>query len=169
MSLDGKPVALGDLQGKVVLLNVWATWCVPCRAEMPGLQGLHEEFQDKGFEMIGVSIDDRGADSRIGTFLDSLDVTYNIWRDPDDRFAPTFKTIGVPESFLISTDGYILYQWKGAFDPLSEDTKSRVKAAIDVGNVGFIGSSGTGSEVQALTGAFNAPTVVFGIKFSAGL
>lgn len=169
-SLDGKPVSLQkDMQGQVVLLNVWATWCVPCRTEMPGLEALQQEFAGSSFKVVGVSIDDAGADARIGSFLKSKGITYTIWRDADNRFAPTFRTIGVPESFLISKDGYVLYHWKGAFDPMSKDTQSRVQAALTMGKV-VIDEKGDGKPVQpGGAAATQAPPVSAGVAFSAGL
>jgi cytochrome c-type biogenesis protein len=179
--LDGKPVSLDELRGKVVLLNVWATWCVPCRAEMPGLEALQQKFAGKDFKVVGVSIDDAGADVKINNFLQSRGINYTIWRDPDDRFAYTFKTIGVPESFLISKDGYVLYHWKGAFDPVSETSRSQVESALTMGSIvineeaGSGGDSATGgssisSHSQAEKNIIEATTPVSaGVAFSAGL
>jgi cytochrome c-type biogenesis protein len=166
-SLGGDAVSLSSLEGEVVLLNVWATWCVPCRAEMPGLQELHEEFDDEGLKMVGVSIDDRTtSDSRIVGFLQSMNITYPIWRDSDNRFAPTFRTIGVPESFLISKDGYVVYQWKGAFDPTTKQTKEIVRNALALGPI-VIDPAGGPSPVTP--GLIEAAPVSAGVAFSAGL
>jgi cytochrome c-type biogenesis protein len=166
-SLEGNAVSLSSLEGEVVLLNVWATWCVPCRTEMPGLQDLHEEFEGEGLKMVGVSIDDRTtSDSRISTFLQSMNITYPIWRDADNRFAPTFRTIGVPESFLISRDGYVVYQWKGAFDPTTDQTKEIVRSALALGPI-VIDPAGGPSPVTP--GIIEAAPVSAGVAFSAGL
>jgi cytochrome c-type biogenesis protein len=167
-TLDGQPMSLDALKGEVVMLNVWATWCVPCREEMPGLQALHEEFGDKGLKVVGVSIDDRGVTaSRINSFMESVGVTYTIWRDPNDRFAPTFRTIGVPETFLISKDGYIVYQWKGAFDPTSAQTKQIVQNALALGPI--INSEGEQTQNPIGVGFIETPPVSAGVAFSAGL
>ncbi|AIC15655.1 redoxin domain-containing protein [Nitrososphaera viennensis] len=167
-TLDGKQVSLEDLRGQVVVLNVWATWCVPCRTEMPGLEALQQDFAGSDFKVVGVSIDDAGADDRINSFLKSKGITYTIWRDPSDRFASTFRTIGVPESFLISKDGYVLHQWKGAFDPMSEDTRSRVQAALTMSSI-VVGKDGKPAPAGGAAAAIEAPTVSAGVAFSAGL
>lgn len=167
-TLDGKPIALKDLEGQVVMLNVWATWCIPCREEMPGLQALHEEFGGDDFRIVGVSVDDKGAQSRINTFTQTMGISYDIWTDPDDRFAPTFRTIGVPETFLISRDGYIVYQWKGAFDPTSEQTKQIVQNALALGPI-VIGSESSSNGNPIASGIGETPAVSAGLAFSAGL
>jgi cytochrome c-type biogenesis protein len=167
-TLDGTAISLEDVRGEVVLLNVWATWCVPCREEMPGLQALYEEFSNQGFKVVGVSIDDRRADRRISGFLNNVGVTYPIWLDPDNRFAPTFRTIGVPESFLINKEGYIVYQWKGAFDPTSATTKQIVQNTLTPAS---ITTDSGGAAIQAPGGpaAIQTEPVSTGLAFSAGL
>ena len=131
VTLEGEQVSLSDLHGKTVLINSWATWCQPCREEMPDLQILQDRFSDMEFVVIGVSIDDAGSVKNIQGFLQSEDISYIIWHDPDNKFQHAFRTIGVPESVLVSKDGLILYQWKGVFEPISQDTISRVDAAIN--------------------------------------
>jgi cytochrome c-type biogenesis protein len=122
-TLDGSgEVAVADLRGDVVLLNTWATWCTPCREEMPLLQSLADEFGGEGLQVVGVSIDRAGSEQRIREFADETGVTFQIWRDPENRFARTFRTSGVPETLLIGRDGSVLYTWKG---PLTEGGADR--------------------------------------------
>lgn len=166
-TLEGEPILLEDLKGEVVMLNVWATWCVPCREEMLGLQTLHEEFGGDDFRIVGVSIDDRGAHGRIPAFLQAMGVDYDIWVDPDNIFARTFRTIGVPETFLISRDGYVVYQWKGAFDPTSAATKQIVQNALALGPIVIGQESPSGNPISA--GIAETPPVSAGLAFSAGL
>jgi peroxiredoxin len=134
--LAGDTVRLADFRGDVVLLNVWATWCAPCRREMPELQALQERFAERGFHVLGVSIDARGAESAIRTFTDDLGVGFRILHDPDERVARTFRTIGVPESFLIGRDGVIAARWIGSFDPIAEETLATVREALASGAAG---------------------------------
>ena len=122
IELDGTPVSISDYQGKVILVNLWATWCEPCREEMPGLGELHLMFPPSDFEIIGVSIDDPGFEQIIVQTMAEDNLTYPVWLDPENRFQFMFRTIGVPESCLIDADGQIIHQWKGAFDPISDDT-----------------------------------------------
>ena len=160
VTLEGKPVSLSDLNGKVVLINVWATWCEPCREEMPDLQRLQNEFVDDEFVVVGVSIDEKGSLENMKKFLQSQNIMYTVWHDPDDKFQYAFRTIGVPESTLISKEGLILHQWKGAFEPMSEDTMSRVDSALN--NIKFE-SDGSENILDADLG------VILVVAFGAGL
>jgi cytochrome c biogenesis protein CcmG, thiol:disulfide interchange protein DsbE len=109
-SLDGAAVDLAALKGKVVLLNVWATWCAPCREEIPFLQTLYDRHRGDGFEVIGVSTDTRGQDEAIREFAADFRMTYPIWRDPDERVQTLFFALGVPASYLIDREGVL--RWK---------------------------------------------------------
>jgi cytochrome c biogenesis protein CcmG, thiol:disulfide interchange protein DsbE len=109
-TLDGTPVALADLKGRVVLLNIWATWCTPCRQEMPALDTLHTRYTGKGLTVVGVSIDEPQTRDRIAGFAQDLGAHYTLWHDPDDRVSSTFLAIGVPASYLIGRDGTL--RWK---------------------------------------------------------
>ncbi|HEX8358668.1 MAG TPA: TlpA disulfide reductase family protein [Longimicrobium sp.] len=120
VALEGaRPVSLKALRGRPVLLNVWATWCHPCRQEIPALQKIHQTR--KGLEVVGVSIDEPGQDAEIRSFLRQYGATYPVWLDPDDRVASTFATVGVPTTFLIGADGTLLWKHVGpvsAEDPV---------------------------------------------------
>jgi cytochrome c-type biogenesis protein len=129
-TLDRKISCLEDYRGKPILVNVWATWCIPCRQEMPALEALYKEYSNKGFIVIGVSVDSPGSENRIKTFADMMGITYTILHDPDDQFASAFRTIGVPESYLINHLGEIAHTWKGPFDATSADTKGRVESVL---------------------------------------
>lgn len=128
--LAGDTVALSDYRGDVVLLNVWATWCAPCRREMPGLEELQRRFGSGDFHVLGVSVDARGAEAAIRSFADELGVSFTLLHDPDERVSRTFRTIGVPESFLIGRDGVVAARWIGAFDPTHPETLAAVRAAL---------------------------------------
>lgn len=111
--LDGQPASLATLRGTPVLLNVWATWCHPCRDEIPVLEALHRQYAPRGLEVVGVSIDDAGRRADIRSFADQFGVTYTIWHDPDQRVMPTFSVIGVPTTFLIDRDGKLVWRKTG--------------------------------------------------------
>ena len=113
LSIDGDTVSLAGERGRVVLLNVWATWCRPCREELPVLQALHEAHAPEGLEIIGVSVDAAGDERKIREFLREFGITYRIWRDPGERVASTFFTIGVPATYLIGRDGMLLWRHLG--------------------------------------------------------
>ena len=131
ITLDNEVVSLTDYKGKVILVNLWATWCEPCRDEMPLLEDLSQTFSHADFEVIGVSIDETGFEKKIQQILDSGEISYEIWLDPSNKFQFKFRTIGVPESFLIDREGMIVHQWKGEFDPMSEETINIVESTIE--------------------------------------
>lgn len=113
--LTGEPVSLADYRGQVVLLNVWATWCAPCREEMPSMQRLYEALQGEDFEILAVSVDaplgQADAAGRPGgdlrAFAEELGLTFPILHDPTGGIQRTYQTTGVPESFVIGRDGII--------------------------------------------------------------
>ena len=129
-TLAGDSVDLADLHGSAVMLNIWATWCLPCRDEMPGLQALHERFGAQGLRVIGVSIDARSADESVATFVQDFGVTFTILHDPTDRVTRTFRAVGVPSTFLIDRDGAIVRRWIGRFEPLAPETVDLVEPAL---------------------------------------
>jgi len=108
-----RPATLADLRGKVVLLNVWATWCAPCRVEMPSMERLHRAFADSDFQIIAVSIDKDGPDV-VNDFVRELGLTFTIWHDASGEVQRLYQTTGVPESFVIDRDGVIVKKVIGA-------------------------------------------------------
>lgn len=110
---DSSQASLADLRGRVVLLNVWATWCPPCREEIPVLQALHEEHASEGLEVVGVSVDAAGEAADVARFADRFGVTYPIWLDPQERVSSVFRTTGVPTTLLIGRDGTLLWRHLG--------------------------------------------------------
>jgi peroxiredoxin len=129
--LDGDTIALQALRGNAVLLNIWATWCAPCREEMPELQALQERYADRGLRVLGVSIDESGSADPIRYFIDELGLSFTILHDPAESVSRQFRTRrAVPETFLIDADGRIAHRWIGRFQPLSDDAVRRVEAAL---------------------------------------
>ena len=116
-TLAGDSVSLEELRGKVVLLNIWATWCAPCRDEIPVLQALHEQYGSTGLEILGVSVDARGEERRIREFASGIGMTYPIWLDPDERVSTVYRAIGVPSTYLIDRDGVLRWRRIG---PIAE-------------------------------------------------
>jgi peroxiredoxin len=120
VALDGGPVTLEPYRGKVVLLNVWATWCAPCLEEMPSMQRLYQEMAGRDFEILAVSVDDAvdGAVPKqaLEKFAADLGVTFPILHSPPGSpgdIQRLFQTTGVPESFLIGRDGVIYRRISG--------------------------------------------------------
>ena len=109
-NLSGDSVSLALLRGKPVLLNVWATWCLPCKEEIPFLESLHGKHAAQGLQIVGVSVDARGDESKITEFARDFRMPYPIWRDPDERVNSRFLAIGVPSTYLIDRNGIL--RWK---------------------------------------------------------
>lgn len=112
-TLAGDSVSTTALKGKVVLLNVWATWCAPCREEIPFLQALYERHKGDGLEIIGVSVDARGQEETIHGFVKDFGMTYPIWRDPDERVQSLYMALGVPASYIIDRGGILRWRRLG--------------------------------------------------------
>jgi cytochrome c biogenesis protein CcmG, thiol:disulfide interchange protein DsbE len=108
-----RPTTLADYRGKVVLLNVWATWCLPCRVEMPSMERLHRKLAGTDFRILAVSIDQEGAD-KVMAFAGELGLTFDILHDPSGAIQGIYQTTGVPESFVIARDGAIVKKVIGA-------------------------------------------------------
>jgi thiol-disulfide isomerase/thioredoxin len=104
-TLEGKTISLSGYAGKIVLVDFWATWCDPCKEEIPDLVKLYDKYKGKGFVLLGVSMDDEGA-SAVRKFLNGGE------RPPDGWVVP-----GLPSAYLVGRDGRILKRWFGTKDP----------------------------------------------------
>lgn len=126
----GLPASLGDYRGKVVLLNVWATWCVPCRLEMPSMERLHRRLGGSDFKVVAVSIDKEGEDV-VMAFVRELDLTFDILHDPPGAIQEIYQTTGVPESFVIDRDGVIVKKVIGAAEWDGPVNETLIRRLID--------------------------------------
>lgn len=104
--LDSKTVGLADYKGKVVFLNIWATWCPPCREEMPSMEKLYKELKGEDFEILAVSIDASGAKA-VAPFMREYHLSFPVLLDPEGTMKTLYGTTGVPESFIIDKEGRI--------------------------------------------------------------
>ena len=129
-TMRGDTITLRALLGQPVLLNVWATWCVPCREEMPAMEQLHAVFADSGLRVIAVSVDEAGSDAAVREFIATHGIQFTVARDPDKRVSRAFRTLGVPETFLIDRRGKIARRWIGEFDPTSGVVKRAVRDVL---------------------------------------
>lgn len=104
-SMDGKEASLDDFKGKVVVLNLWATWCAPCREEMPSLDRLQAQFADRDVVVLALSVDRAGPD-RVRQFLDEIGVdAVHVYRDPKAAATRTLKVPGLPATILVDRQG----------------------------------------------------------------
>jgi peroxiredoxin len=118
--LDNTMVSLSDYRGKVVLLNIWATWCPPCVEEMPSMEKLHIEMQDKDFAILAVSIDASGS-AAVRPFMENHKLSFTTLTDPKGIIQNLYQTTGVPESFIIDKNGMIVEKVIGPRDWASPD------------------------------------------------
>ncbi|UCB51321.1 MAG: TlpA family protein disulfide reductase [Deltaproteobacteria bacterium] len=113
--LDGRQVSLSDFRGKVVLVNIWATWCPPCRDEMPSMQKLYERFKGEHFEILAVSIDADGREA-VAPFMQQMNLTFPALLDPEGKIRSLYAITGVPESFIIDKNGILVQRVIGPLD-----------------------------------------------------
>jgi thiol-disulfide isomerase/thioredoxin len=133
-SPDGKPMTLSDLRGRMVLLNLWATWCAPCRKEMPALDKLQAELGGADFEVVAVNIDQRNLE-RPRTFLQEVNVTRLAqYADPSARIFQQLRAVdravGMPTTLLIDKEGCELAYLAGPAEWASDEAKAFIRSAL---------------------------------------
>ena len=121
---------LADYKGRVVLLNVWATWCAPCREEMPSMEKLHREFGARGLDIVAVSVDDPGMEESIRTFAKEFGLTFEILHDPGKVTTRRYQVTGYPESFVIGREGTIRRKVFAAADWSSETNRTLIRELL---------------------------------------
>lgn len=122
-------------KGQVVLVNIWATWCAPCRREMPSLERLHREFGPRGLKIVAINAADPDAsDSTVKAFADSYGLTFDILRDMpaagQDSIMAIYKTRGFPESFVIDKNGVIRKKWISEDDWSSQGNRALIASLL---------------------------------------
>jgi len=127
--LQGKDVVLSSFRGKVVFLNFWATWCPPCRSEMPSMQALHKKFEFDRFKMLAVSIDKSGK-SAVESFVKDGGYTFKVLLDPQGQIAAKYKVSGIPTTFIIDKKGNIVDQVVGGRDWVEGAVIEKLKKLI---------------------------------------
>ena len=130
VTLDSVPKqrTLADYKGQVTLVNVWATWCIPCEKEMPMLQRLYSEYKAKGLRIAAVSIDLPGMEAEIRRFTARYELGFDVLYDSDGKIKLGYMTTGVPESFLIGKDGVIRFKQISA---INERDAAQIRALLD--------------------------------------
>lgn len=113
--MQGKKVSLADMKGKVVLLNFWATWCPPCREEMPSMEMLHRKYKDDGLVILAVNVEQNGG-PLVQTFLQSNPYTFPILLDGEAKAQNLYKVFRFPETFIIDRNGLVIEKVIGAID-----------------------------------------------------
>jgi cytochrome c biogenesis protein CcmG, thiol:disulfide interchange protein DsbE len=126
----GRVVTLADYRGKVLLVNVWATWCAPCRVEMPSMERLYRRLGGPDFRVLAVSIDEDG-DSVVTAFAREMGVTFDILHDRTGAIKPAYQATGVPESWVINRDGVIIKKVVGPSEWDAPVNEGLIRRLID--------------------------------------
>jgi thiol-disulfide isomerase/thioredoxin len=128
---EGEQVSLADFRGKVVVLNLWATWCAPCRREMPSLDRLQAELGDDGLEVIALSLD-RGDVAKVREFFDELEIAnLKIYRDPDTRASRALEALGLPTTIVIDRAGQEVGRLLGPAEWDSADALALLRTLVE--------------------------------------
>jgi peroxiredoxin len=127
--LDDKLRKLSDFRGHVVAVNFWATWCPPCREELPSMQRTYEAHHDKGFEILGVNVGENW--DTVAPFLENFSLTYPIVLDTDSAAMAEWGIMGLPTTFILDRDGRITHRITGGRDWDDPGFRSNLEAIID--------------------------------------
>ena len=125
--LNGKTVSLSSLRGKVVLLNFFATWCPPCRAEMPALNRLYKTLKPRGLEIYGISTDRPGD---IKDFLEGNKIDFPVVLDSDRSASKKYRVFSMPSTFLIDKNGMLIEKFYGEYDWTEPETKGKIEKLL---------------------------------------
>ena len=124
---DSVRVAAGA--GGPTLVNVWATWCTACREEFGDLERLHREYAPRGVRVVAVSVDE-GSDEKVARFAKAAGVTFAVAHDTDGAVQRLYQTVGVPETYLVSADGKLLWHKAGALDRGAPEARKALEEAV---------------------------------------
>jgi peroxiredoxin len=127
--LAGKAVRLSGFRGKVVLLNLWTTWCPPCREEMPSMERLYARLRDREFELLAVSQDEDGRQV-VEPFVRELRLSFPVLIDPERQVGDRYGVWGYPETFVIDRNGYVVERVIGPRDWASQESVAALEALI---------------------------------------
>jgi cytochrome c biogenesis protein CcmG/thiol:disulfide interchange protein DsbE len=133
--LAGQAVRLSAFRGRVVLLNLWTTWCPPCREEMPSMERLYRRLRDRGFVLLAVS-QDEGGTAVVEPFVHELGLTFPVLVDSEQQVGHRYGVWGYPESFLIDREGRIAERVIGPRDWASPDQIAAVERLLDASTPG---------------------------------
>jgi cytochrome c biogenesis protein CcmG, thiol:disulfide interchange protein DsbE len=133
VTLDTPPVqkSLADYKGQVVLINIWATWCQPCRVEIPSIERLYQTYGPKGLKVVAVSIDDPGTESAIRAFARDMRMSFQVLHDPTGEIERAYQATGYPETVIVGKDGVIRKKIAGATDWDSEGNRRLIERLLE--------------------------------------
>ncbi len=122
--------SLSDYRGQVVLLNLWATYCIPCRTEMPSIEKVYQDLGPKGLKVVAISVDQAGLEQEIRDFVKEYKLSFEILYDDTGAVQTIYRTTGVPETFVIARDGVIRKKWLGAEDWNSPSNRKLLESLL---------------------------------------
>ncbi len=123
--VNGKKVTLSEYKGKVILINFWATWCVPCKAEMPSLNNLFLAFKNDGFIVLSISVD--SSEKPVQSFLKDKAISFPVLMDKEQEvYFDLYGVLGLPTSFLIDRDGIVREKIRGEREWDARDMKEKI-------------------------------------------
>ncbi|NIQ03853.1 MAG: redoxin domain-containing protein [Nitrospinaceae bacterium] len=131
-NLKGNRVRLADYQGQVVILNFWATWCGPCRVEMPGLENLYRRFRARGVTVLAVSLD-RGNSDKVQKFADGYQLSFPVLVDPNGQAESRYRTLTIPTTYVIDKRGMVVAVVDGAKNWESQETFDALEYLLKAG------------------------------------
>ena len=127
-SRDGREVSLSDLRGDVVMINFWATWCGPCRQEMPHLEALHQRYSDLGFTLLGVNVEEN---SRLSDeFLAETPVSFSILFDPKNGVSDLYDVVAMPSTVLVDRKGNMRFIHHGYKPGYENEYQTQIRALL---------------------------------------
>jgi len=127
-TLDGEPLTLSELRGELVLVNVFASWCGPCRAEIPHLVELFDEIENEGIAFVGLNLSESSA--AVSFFRNEFDINFPLLLDEDGRLTEIYQPIGLPTSWFIDADGVVRYVFAG---PMTKEMLTGILDDIEAG------------------------------------
>ena len=129
-SLDGQTVRLSDFrEKKAIFLNFWATWCIPCRLEMPTMHTAYQEYKNRDLEVLAVSLD-AGSKSVVKNFMQELKLDFPVLLDPDMEVLRLYRMVGIPASFLIDKQGIVRHREVGYRDWTTPESRKLLEAIL---------------------------------------
>lgn len=126
---DGRTIALGDLRGRLVFLNFWATWCPPCRVEMPSMERLHREFKDQGLVVLAVDLQE--SPRQVARFMRDFRLTFPALLDAEAEVAARYGVRGIPTTFLIDRQGRIVGSAVGPRDWAGAEARQLIRTLLE--------------------------------------
>jgi peroxiredoxin len=132
-NLEGKEISLARTKGKLVFINFWATWCVPCKLEMPSMEALYQKYREQGLEILAISNDLQGVEV-VSPFVEELGLTYPVLMDEDFRVNEKYLVRSLPTTILVGRDGVITHIYIGARNWETPEAENLIQRLLDAKN-----------------------------------